>query len=114
MPSPFPGMDPYLEDESLWPAFHHQLVLCLYQILLPGLVDRYRARLAQRNYNVERSPAALADETRHEDFVEVRQRSDGRLVTLLDAVGPANKTTAVRTLPPTSTRAARPVPPAPA
>ena len=48
MPSPFPGMDPYLETEALWPAFQHQLVLCLYQILLPGLVDRYRARVAQR------------------------------------------------------------------
>ncbi len=45
MPCPFPGMDPYLEDEKLWPAFQHQLVSCLYQILLPGLVDRYRARI---------------------------------------------------------------------
>jgi hypothetical protein len=49
MPSPFPGMDPYLEDEALWPVFHHQLVTCLYQILLPGLVDRYRARVNQRH-----------------------------------------------------------------
>ena len=92
MPSPLPGMDPFLEDPALWPSFHHQLVMCLYQILLPGLVDRYRARVAQRNYKVERTPAALADETRHEDFVEVRQRSDGRLVTLVDVVSPANKT----------------------
>ena len=36
MPSPFPGMDPYLEDEQLWPVFQHQLVMCLYQILLAG------------------------------------------------------------------------------
>ena len=45
MPSPFPGMDPYLEHAKLWPAFQHQLLACLYQILLPGLVDRYRARV---------------------------------------------------------------------
>ena len=94
MPSPLPGMDPYLEDAALWPAFHHQLVMCLYQILLPGLVDRCRVRLAKRSYNVERTPAALSDESRLEDFVEIRQRSDGRLVTLLEVVGPANKTTA--------------------
>ena len=48
MPCPLPGMDPFLEDEKLWPAFQHQLVACLYQILLPGLVDRYRARIGQR------------------------------------------------------------------
>ena len=53
MSSPFPGMDPYLEDGSLWPMFHHQLVTSLYQILLPGLVDRYRARIAQRHYTTE-------------------------------------------------------------
>ena len=43
MPSPFPGMDPYLEHPKLWPAFQHHLLACLYQNLLPGLVDRYRA-----------------------------------------------------------------------
>ena len=48
MPSPFPGMDPYLEHPKLWPAFQHQLLACLYQILLPGLVDRYRARVGTR------------------------------------------------------------------
>ena len=55
MPSPFPGMDPYLEDEKLWPAFQHQLISCLYQILLPGLVDRYRARVGQRLYVTEQA-----------------------------------------------------------
>jgi Protein of unknown function (DUF4058) len=93
MPSPFPGMDPFLEDAALWSAFHHQFVTCLHQILLPGLVDRYQACLAQRNYSAERTPNASADETRYEDFIEVRQRDDGRLVTLLDVVSSANKTT---------------------
>jgi len=53
MASPFPGMDPFLEDEKLWPEFHHQFVTCLYQILLPGLVDRYRVRVGQRHYVIE-------------------------------------------------------------
>src|SRR3954451_15439463 len=55
MPSPFPGMDPYLEDDRLWAAFHHQLVSCLYQVLLPSLVDRYRARFGQRHYVTEQA-----------------------------------------------------------
>jgi Protein of unknown function (DUF4058) len=94
MPSPFPGMDPYLEDDGLWPAFHHQLVMCLYQILLPGLVDRYRARVGQRRYATEQALfTSVVREDHLEDLVEVRQRSDGRLVTLLEVVSPCNKTT---------------------
>jgi hypothetical protein len=88
-------MDPYLEDEALWPVFHHQLVLCLYQILLPGLVDRYRARVGQRHYTTEQVlfTSVLREEHR-EDYIEIRQRTDGRLTTLLEVVSPANKTTA--------------------
>jgi hypothetical protein len=87
-------MDPYLEDEALWPVFHHQLVLCLYQILLPGLVDRYRARVGQRHYTTEQALfTSVVREEHHEDFIEIRQRTDGRLVTLIDVVSPANKTT---------------------
>ena len=94
MPSPFPGMDPYLEDDGLWPSFHHQLVTCLYQILLPGLVDRYRARVSQRHYFTEQALfTSVVREEHHEDYVEVRQRTDGRVVTLLEVVSPANKTT---------------------
>jgi len=26
MPSPFPGMDPYLEHPDLWPGFHASLL----------------------------------------------------------------------------------------
>ena len=89
MPSPFPGMDPYLEDGSLWPMFQHQLVSCLYQILLPGLVDRYRALVEKRSFTIG-SPEAPSLE---EEFVEIRQRSDGRLISLVDIVSPANKTT---------------------
>ena len=95
MPSPFPGMDPYLEDEALWPVFQHQLVLSLYQVLLPGLVDRYRARVAQRHYVTEQALfTSIIREEHHEDYVEVRQRQDGRLVTLVEVVSPANKLSA--------------------
>ena len=95
MPSPLPGMDPYLEEDKLWPVFHHQFVTCLYQILLPSLVDRYRARVAQRHYVTEQALfTSIVREEHHEEFIEVRQRNDGRLITLIDTVGPANKMTA--------------------
>src|SRR5215471_13248343 len=94
MPSPFPGMDPYLEDEGIWPVFQHHLVLCLYQILLPGLVDRYRARTGHRHYVTEQALfTSIIREEHQEEFIEIRQRGDGRLVTLLEVVSPANKMT---------------------
>src|SRR5262249_22189360 len=95
MPSPFPGMDPYLEDAKVWAAFHHQLVASLYQLLLPGLVDRYRARVAARNY-VSEFPlfTSVIREDHSEEYIEIRSRSDRKLVTLVDVVSPANRTTA--------------------
>jgi hypothetical protein len=85
-------MDPYLEDEKLWPSFQHQFVTCLYQILLPGLIDRYRARIGQRHYVTEQALfTSVVREEHHEEYIEIRQRSDGRLVTLVDMVSPTNK-----------------------
>jgi hypothetical protein len=94
MPSPFPGMDPYLEDPAIWPVFHHQLVMCLYQVLLTELVNRYRARVCQRQYVTEQALfTSVLREEHHEDYLEIRTRNDGRLVTLLDVVSPCNKLT---------------------
>ena len=93
MPSPFPGMDPYLEEEGIWSVFQHHLVLRLYQLLLPGLVDRYRARVGQRHYVTEQALfTSVVREEQHEDYIEIRQRGDGRLVTLIDIVSPTNRT----------------------
>lgn len=92
MPSPFPGMDPYLEEAKIWPQFHHQFLTCLHQILVPSLVDRYRARLGQRQYATEMALfTSVVREEHSEEYLEIRQRSDGKLVTLIDVVSPPNK-----------------------
>lgn len=44
MPSPFPGMDPYLEDH-LWPDVHHALASTIRQRLTPLIRPQYVARL---------------------------------------------------------------------
>lgn len=44
MPSPFPGMDPYLEAE-LWPDVHNALASKLRAFLVPQLRPKYTARL---------------------------------------------------------------------
>lgn len=44
MPSPFPGMDPYLEG-ALWPDVHHRLASEISRRLTPRLRPRYVARI---------------------------------------------------------------------
>ena len=44
MPSPFPGMDPYLEG-YLWPDVHHRLATQISDQLMPLLRPRYVARI---------------------------------------------------------------------
>ncbi len=95
MPSPFPGMDPFLEHEKVWPSFQHHLVHTLYQTVLPGLVDRYRARVGNRLYRHEQILFTSIDYIEyHEAYLEIRQKTDNKLVTLLEVVSPANRTTA--------------------
>ncbi len=50
MPSPFPGMDPYLETPDLWPDVHHELISQIRQVLNPALRPRYVARVELRLY----------------------------------------------------------------
>jgi hypothetical protein len=87
-------MDPYLESEDLWPLFHHQAVTSLYQILLPGLVDKYRARIDERQYVSEQALfTSLVRQEHREPYIEIRQRGEGRLITRVEFISPANKTT---------------------
>lgn len=95
MPCPFPGMDPYLEEAECWPLFQHQLISTLHQTLLPAIGDRYRARLGQRCYATEQALfTSVIREEHREECLEVRQRSDNRLISLVEVVSPTNKTTA--------------------
>ena len=40
MPSPFPGMDPYLEAPALWRSVHHWLITAAAEQLQPQLIER--------------------------------------------------------------------------
>jgi hypothetical protein len=50
MPSPFPGMDPYLEDPGLWPDVHHEIIASIKAVLGAQLRPRYVARIEERVY----------------------------------------------------------------
>ncbi len=57
MPSPFPGMDPYLEGE-MWQEFHDTLATEIRAQLLPYLRPNYVALLAKR-YVLDRSALGI-------------------------------------------------------
>jgi len=50
MPSPFPGMDPYLESPVIWPDVHHELISEIRAALSPRLRPGYVARVELRVY----------------------------------------------------------------
>lgn len=50
MPSPFPGMDPYLEAPELWPNVHHGLISEIQAALNRALRPRYRSIVEERVY----------------------------------------------------------------
>ncbi len=50
MPSPFPGVDPYLENPELWPDVHNGLIAALRDELSPRLRPSYYVALEERTY----------------------------------------------------------------
>ena len=48
MPSPFPGMDPFLEDPIVFPDFHDRFNAYFSEVLQAGLPEPYYAALGRR------------------------------------------------------------------
>lgn len=119
MASPFPGMDPYLEERSLWPDMHQRMITYIAEVLQPQIRPKYIARIGERilladvghsyvpdAFLVHRlrepaptlSPAAdephmvaYFDEKRHVPYIEIIYRETGDVVTLIEVLSPANK-----------------------
>jgi hypothetical protein len=53
MPSPFPGMNPYLEHPSLWAGIHHRLITAIANDLAPQLRPKYIVAIEERVYEVK-------------------------------------------------------------
>src|SRR5438128_8270509 len=45
MPSPFPGMNPYLEQESIWHSFHEQFPAYCQEVLTAQVRPKYFVKL---------------------------------------------------------------------
>jgi Protein of unknown function (DUF4058) len=73
MPSPFPGMDPYLENPGLWPDVHHNLISSIQGLLSAQLRPKYLVRVEERAYIADESNETSHPQLRIPD-VEVVNR----------------------------------------
>ena len=98
MPSPFPGMDPYLENRDLWPNFNNAFAAQICGTLNRTLPDGY---LAKNDYRFETQIPPDDDDGGCERllgdpvkvaFVEIREAAEPHvLVTVMTLIGPSNK-----------------------
>ena len=126
MPSPFPGMDPYLEQKVAFHDFHNAFAVEIRRQLGPMLRPDYFVTLDSHVYTegddgaleiigasdlsvgptapdvVEgggvatlappvRATVPMPAARQRDTFVEVRDRNDRRLVTVIEILSPANK-----------------------
>lgn len=86
MSSPFPGMDPYIEDPDIWSDFHSNMAPEIQAQLNRTIRPRYVARLVPRvTYEViEFAQMRLLS-------VEVRATRTLELVTAIEILSPVNK-----------------------
>lgn len=90
MPSPFPGMDPYLEAPDIWPDVHASLAVEISSRLNAILPPSYYARLGEYP-EIDENEDVFSDAIRHH-FAEIRDASrNHHLVTLIEILSPSNK-----------------------
>ena len=127
MPSPFPGMNPYLEQDDAWHDFHQQFIPLVGQMIVPQVRPNYIVKVEEHLFIHERSaterdflgradvsvargdvslPARqgtqvleapvhgripVAVDVERLSFLEIRDRRDRHLVTVVELLSPSNK-----------------------
>lgn len=115
MPSPFPGMNPYLESD-VWHGFHLRLVPACGDAVVPQVRPEFIVTLEENVY-IHELPAsvrvplgrpdvsilkggsqqaptggsAVAVDIERESYIEIRDRYTQKLVTAIEVLSPANK-----------------------
>src|SRR5262245_31755511 len=128
MPSSFPGMNPYLEQEDSWQDFHETFIPALRDAISPQVSPHFivkieahifihepaadeRIHMGNADVGVIRSPSAVPSEggratatipatgrlrlpgveTEKQSYLEVRDRRNRELVTVIELLSPTNK-----------------------
>ncbi|MBV8885021.1 MAG: DUF4058 family protein [Chroococcidiopsidaceae cyanobacterium CP_BM_RX_35] len=59
MPSPFPGMDPYLEYAAFWSSFHTRFIVAIADAIEPQLSSQYYVEVESRTYQSDEDEKIL-------------------------------------------------------
>jgi hypothetical protein len=86
MPSPFPGMDPFIESQE-WDDFHLTFHVVVSEFLGAALEPRYVARI-QRRAIVD---GCARPQERRETYLVIREVPTMEIVTVIETLSPANK-----------------------
>ncbi len=84
MLSPFPGMDPYLEQPTFWPSFHSKFVVAMADAIESQLSAPYYVEVETRSY-------LHHEETVNERYLEIRETASDSVVTAIELLSPTNK-----------------------
>jgi hypothetical protein len=76
MHSPFPGMDPYLEDPAFWADFHHTFIGCWREAIAAVLPETYEARVDETVQLVQMPDDVI--KTNYPDVAVTRGRKSPR------------------------------------
>ncbi len=98
MPSPFPGMNPYLEQDDAWHDFHKTFQPHLAEVIVKHLADEYIVKLGENVYTHEIPADGRTVPSSHFPVdierlssVEIQNRHDRRLVTVIELLSPTHK-----------------------
>ena len=95
MTSPFPGVDPYLEDQDYWREFHKAFISWTQDALAERVPDAYEVRLNERLSQIDESEPGPQGMFRAEEATElriaIRRFPDRRLVTVIELLSPRDK-----------------------
>ena len=85
MASPFPGMDPYLEQSAYWSSFHTKLIAEFARVVSSMLPTDYYVEIGSQTAI---SPAPVEIKQR---YVEVREMGSNAVITVIELLSPVNK-----------------------
>src|ERR1700678_1922684 len=96
MPSPFPGMNPYIERASVWHGFHERWIPLVADLISAQVLPRYFVDIGEHkcihDLSAEvREVGMPSVDCESQSFLEIRDHNNNELVTVLELLSPANK-----------------------
>jgi hypothetical protein len=92
MPSPFPGVDPFLEFQGYWKEFHLKSINDIQEWLAERVPNDYEVRIGGRlSLLSEPDCDAAHDEEVSEPRIEIRRFPNREFITAIEVLSPSNK-----------------------